>query len=175
MKKYMKMRIRVDLKIHIAKMKTFLFSILIVFGSCNGQKKAVVENENSTDIPTNTPLTLLMGEEYSGLSEAETLVITDAKTLKSFFSKINRTRKPGITVPNIDFSKEMVIIACSGEQMSGGSASILYVLEETDSKMVLSTKPENKEKGLGTSAITSPFRMYTMPVTDKEIAIEKNK
>lgn len=166
------MRTRVDLKIHIVKMKTFLFSVLIVFASCNGQKKAVVENENSTDTPTNTPLTLLMSEEYSGLNEAETLVITDAKTLKSFFSKINRTRKPGLTVPNIDFSKEMVIIACSGEQMSGGLASVLNVLEETDSKIVLSTKPENQEKGFGTNGITSPFRMYTMPVTDKEIGFQ---
>lgn len=153
-------------------MKTFLFSILIVFASCNGQKKAVAENKNSTDAPSNTPLTLLMSEEYSGLREAETLVITDAKTLKSFFSKINRTRKPGIIVPNIDFSKEMVIIVCSGEHMSGGLASIPYILEETDSKMVLSIKPENGEKGLVTTAITSPFRMYSMPITDKEIAFQ---
>ena len=88
------MRIRVDLKIHIVKMKTLLFSIFIVFASCNGQKKAVMESENSTDT-SNTSLTLLMSEEYSGLNEAETLIITNAKTLKTFFLKINRTRKIG--------------------------------------------------------------------------------
>lgn len=170
MKKFMKMHTRVDIKIHIAKMKTLLFSVLIVFSSCNGQKKAVIESENSTDT-SKTPLTLLMSEEYSGLNEAETLIITDAKTLKTFFSKINRTRKPGLTVPNIDFLKEIIIIACSGEQMSGGLAIIPYVLEETDSKMVLSTKQEN-EKSLVTSSITSPFRMYTMPVTDKQITFQ---
>jgi len=153
-------------------MKTLLFSILIVFTSCNGQKRAVMESENNTDSSINASLTLLMSEEYSGLSEAETLIITDAKTLKIFFSKINRTRKPGLTVPNIDFSKEIIIIACSGEQMSGGLASELYILKETDVKMVISTKLENEEKGIGTTAITSPFRMYTMPVTDKEIAFQ---
>ena len=58
------------------------------------------------------------------------------KTLRSFYSRINRTRKPGLPLPNIDFTKEMVLIHCSGSQ-NAGIQSKLSILEKTDEELIV--------------------------------------
>ena len=120
----------------------------------------------------NEKLTLLMQDNYSGTDVAETLIIRDIKALKSFYSKINRTRKPGIPVPEVDFAKEMILVHCSGEQTNGKQA-MLSVEEENDSEVIISTSVEKSKKSGTSSALISPFSVYKMPLTQKDISFKK--
>lgn len=147
----------------------FIFAIIL---SCNGQKKAAMKDKNDRNIG-NEKLTLLMQDNYSGTDVAETLVIKDAKALKSFYSKINRTRKPGIPVPEIDFTKEMILIHCSGEQTNGKQA-LLLVLEENEKEVIISTSVGKSKKSGTSSALISPFSVYKMPLTKKNISFKKD-
>ncbi|MGB5666541.1 MAG: hypothetical protein WBM53_06820, partial [Maribacter sp.] len=98
-------------------MKGLLLVILMIFSSCNCHKKAAMNNEGDKN-SHNEKLTLLLQDNYSGSDVAETMIITDAKALKSFYSKINRTRKPGLPVPEVDFTQEMILVHCSGLRKS---------------------------------------------------------
>ncbi len=150
--------------------KLFLLATLFLFGACNGQKKTALQKET---VAMNDQLQLLVSDDHSGADVSENLIIRDTKALREFYSKINMTRKPGLPVPEIDFKKEMVIITCSGER-NDGSSPVLSVEEVTDSQMVLSTSLKSATKN-SAQAITSPFSIYKMPLTDKEIVIDEDK
>ena len=148
----------------------FIFTIIL---SCNGQKKVPMDNESEVK-ESGEKLTLLLQDNYSGADVAETLVIKDVKALKSFYSKINRTRKPGLPVPEVDFTKEMILIHCMGEQTNGKQA-LLSVIEENEKEVVISTSVKKSEKSSTSSALISPFSVYKMPLTHKEITFKKEQ
>ena len=148
----------------------FIFAIIL---SCNGQKKVPMNNESEVK-ESGEKLTLLLQDNYSGTDVAETLVIKDAKALKSFYSKINRTRKPGLPVPEVDFTKEMILIHCIGEQMNGKHA-LLSVIAENEKEVIIGTSVERLEKRGTSSALISPFSVYKMPLTQKVISFKKKE
>ncbi len=145
----------------------FIFAIIL---SCNGQKKVAMKDKNDMNVGSEK-LTLLLQDNYSGTDVAETLVIRDEKALRSFYSKLNRTRKPGIPVPQVDFTKEMILIHCLGEQTNGTQAS-LSVAEENDQEMIIRTSVAKAQKSSTSSALISPFSVYKMPLTSKEISFK---
>ena len=148
----------------------FIFAIIL---SCNGQKKASMDNGGELK-GDSEKLTLLLEDNYSGSEVAETLVIKDEKALRNFYSKINRTRKPRIPVPQVDFTKEMILIHCIGEQTNGTQAS-LSVVEENDQQMIIRTSVAKAQKSAASSALISPFSVYKMPLTQKEVTFKKEQ
>lgn len=155
-------------------MKLFLVIISLVLVSCNGQKKAIIESDesNSKIIETNN-LVLLLQEPDSSFDTEETMIIKDAKRLKSFYSKINMTRKPGIPIPDIDFSKEMIVIQCSGAVNQDG-LPVLLISKETDVEIILSSDFQKNASEETSIAVANPFCIYKMPLTEKNIVIETN-
>ncbi len=153
-------------------MKVFLLGIVVLVLSCNGQKKASMVKDKEDNSTQSDSLVLVVRDSYSGSDLPETLIITDSKALKLFFSRVNKTRKPGLQVPEVDFSKEVVIIHCSGKQDSA-ALPMLALLKETDTTLILGSKLEINKKINYATVRTSPFCVYKMPLTKKKISIEK--
>ena len=149
----------------------FLLISTIVL-SCSGQKK-MASKEGAGN---GERLTLIAQDNYSGADSTETMVITSQKALKAFYARVNRTRKPGLPVPEIDFSKNMVVVLCSSDEVHDLNYG-LSILKETDGEMVLG-KPETSGNGRSSSSsdpakLVSPFFVYKMPLTEKEISFKK--
>lgn len=153
-------------------MKTLVLSVILVIASCNGQKKVTL-NDNEV-VTGNLGLTLVLQDNYSGFDVPQTLIIRDVKALKKFYSKINRTRKPGIPIPQIDFTKEIVLIHCSGKQNMDSQFEQL-VMEETYNEIMvrISRIPTSQRKA--SVAGVSPFSVYKMPVSKKNIKVVKER
>jgi len=153
-------------------MKWLISSLLLIILSCNGQKRSALTTGEDKAQNTDSILSLILSDSYSGADEAETLVITDAKSLQKFYSKINRTRKPGLPIPDIDFSKESIVIQCGGKQ-DGLSVPELYVMHDSEQKLVIGVKQASQKST--DSAVTTPFSVYKMPVTQQEIIFKKGQ
>ena len=149
-------------------MKMFLMVLGALVMSCNAQKKSALDKPTASE---NSPLQLVLQDDYSGGDLAETLIIKDAKSLQRFFSQINRTRKPGLPVPDVDFTKNMIIVHCSGLQKGSGMTDLAFV-EETDRAIVLHPVKEAASAETSQTAATSPFSLYILPLTDKEILMK---
>lgn len=161
----MKKRIKVVLKSRTVKSKVVvLCGILGVLLSCNAQKNAL-EKRTADD---NDGLTLLLQDNYGGGDSTKVLIINDIKRLQTFFSKINRTRKPGLPVPKIDFGKEMAVILCGGLQR-GIEKPELSILKDDPATLVLQL---NRPEGTSGGALINPFSIYTLPLTQKEIIVK---
>ncbi|PWK21920.1 hypothetical protein LX92_03272 [Maribacter polysiphoniae] len=148
----------------------FIFTIIF---SCNGQKKAAMEKGVALNESAGK-LTMVLHDNYSGSSSPETLIIKDSKSLKKFFIQVNKTRKPGLPVPEVDFTKEMVLIHCSGEQPLGRQIT-LAVADENEYELIVRSSIEKKKGRTTSSVIVSPFRVYKMPLTSKKITFQKER
>ncbi|RUA12048.1 MAG: hypothetical protein DSY83_15450 [Flavobacteriia bacterium] len=141
-------------------MKRFLFLTCICLLSCNAQKNMGEEIED---------LVLVEQDGYSGIEVFEAKEIRETKSLNRFYSQINKTRKPGLPVPMIDFSQEMLLLICLGEQQGKPSVQ-LSKIKETGAKIFIGVVLEIKEQD--PLATQTPFYLYKMPLTDKTIVFQ---
>lgn len=90
----------------------YLFLIMLIgLISCKAQKDG--------NTPTGEPidgLVLLDHDDFTNIDTFQTREIRDTKTLNKFYREINKTRKPGLPVPMVDFTKDMLVLVCLGEQ-----------------------------------------------------------
>ncbi|MCK0159295.1 hypothetical protein [Allomuricauda sp. F6463D] len=116
---------------------------------------------------------LVANDSFSNIEEYQTLVIKDEKSLRKFYSTINKTRKPGLPVPIVDFSKEIVLLVCLGEQ-KGKNKPVLSKLKETDNEFVIAveTVKEQQQGEKSVQAVYFPFYLYKMPLVDKIITFQ---
>lgn len=117
---------------------------------------------------------LVAKDGYSGIMEYEVLEIRDTKSLNKFYSQINKTRKPGLPVPVVDFSKEIVIVVCMGEQ-KGERMPMLSKIGETEEELTIAvelSKPKSTEN-IEAAPIVYPFYLYKMPLTAKLLSFQK--
>lgn len=154
-------------KIHTDQVMRFALLILFVgISSCKSQKNDQTENLKND-------LVLLTQDGYSAIETFETMIIRDQKTLQGFYGKINKTRKPGLAVPKVDFSEDMVVVVCMGEQL-GDDLPDLTKKAENDQEITLQIGPLNSGKESHTTLISSPFCVYKMPIAEKEVVFLKN-
>ena len=161
-------------RVPTASIRLVFLALITVFLSCNGQKKSAMVNTMEAQEQDNDRLTLVLQDNYAATDTQETMVITDEKSLRKFFSRINRTRKPGIPVPQVDFSKELILIHCAGEQQGNGMP-VLTMLNETEEEIVIGMGKTQKKSKKGSTATIRPFSIYKMPLTNKEITFKTMK
>lgn len=167
MKRSMKKHIRPVLTLPID-MRIFLVSLLLVCLSCKSQKKGNQNNEEKVQMEK--PI-LVMEDSYSNIDSSQISIITDQKALQKFFVQVNKTRKPGLPVPEVDFSKEMLILICAGEQQGTYEPNVT-ILELDDENLTINVERKLPSDSLQT-AISTPFFLYKMPISEKKVTIRK--
>lgn len=149
-------------------MRIFFFSLFLVCLSCKSQKKGI--QNNGENVQMDRPI-LVLEDNYSNIDSSQVSIITDQKTLQKFFVQVNKTRKPGLPVPIIDFSKEMLILICAGEQ-HGNYKHNITIMEPDANNLVV-----NVEKKLSSdsneSGISTPFFLYKIPHSERKVTIIK--
>lgn len=149
-------------------MRLFFFSLFLVCLSCKSQKKGI---QNQTENIQSMKPTLVLSDNYSNIDSSQISILKDQKALQKFFAQVNKTRKPGLPVPDIDFSKEMLILVCAGEQLGNYKPEITIVEEDAD-QMTLNVT-EKLDKDTKQTGITTPFYLYKMPISEKQVSFIK--
>lgn len=148
----------------------YLLSVVTVIAfSCKSQKNNTME----ADAQESRGISLLMKDNYGGSEDEELLVIRSQGQLDKFFIKINMTRKPGIKPPSIDFEKNLALIYCPGKTTQN-VATELHRSGDSGQQITLRPQPAESIENQESSAVLTPFGLYIMPLTDKEIVLQKN-
>jgi hypothetical protein len=143
------------------------FVLLLFLVSCNAQKKIVAY---STKDNGKAPLELLLRDNYSGLKTPQILVIKEPNALRDFYSQINKTRKPGLAIPNVDFNSETVIIYSLGEQLNAEAPS-MQIQSSTSTSVNITILDSITTEDNG--AITSPFCVYKLKSNTRNLLFLK--
>ncbi|MBO0323573.1 hypothetical protein J0X14_14785 [Muricauda sp. CAU 1633] len=143
-----------------------LLSLTLCLFSCKAQKDLAGEKMEEVELVTK--------DGYSGITEYEAMEIRDTKSLNKFYSQINRTRKPGLPVPMVDFSKEIVIVVCMGEQ-KGEKLPLLSKINETEGELTIAVELSDQKsaENMEAAPIQYPFYLYKMPLTAKLLNFQK--
>ena len=101
---------------------------------------------------------------FSGIQEPKQEVITDRKIWEQFWSKHSRLMKPATALPEVDFTKEMVIAVTMGTKRTGGYAVEVVSVEAIDKKLKITVKQSSPPPGAMTiQALTAPFHFVAVP------------
>lgn len=146
-----------------------LFILLVLMG-CKSQKNNPPEEESKAQ--DSTSLTLLMTDNYGGSEQEELMVFKSQGELNKFFAIVNRTRKPGIKPPPIDFDKNMAIIYCPGKTNLDTPVD-LYSSDAGEKGIAIRRKRAELSVNQHSKAVLMPFGLYIIPLTDKEIYLQK--
>ncbi|GAB1309772.1 hypothetical protein KH5_24550 [Urechidicola sp. KH5] len=117
---------------------------------------------------------MLIKDSSGGFQSAKNSVIKSQSDLEQLYAQINKTRKPGYQVPEIDLKEEMVLALFMGERSSGGySITVSKIVEKEDAMEVHYV--ETAPKGMATMAITQPFYMCKTKRSEKEVIFKKSE
>ena len=140
-----------------------LLAAIIQLNSCKSTAQSNLQESDDVGME------LILNENYSGFEQEEYFLIKNEKELSAFYGKINRTRKPGLTPPIIDFDSEMILV-WFGDSSATNYAN--FELNEKD-KFIELQKLKSKTFKEESKLVVSPFSMYKLPLSTKSLKIKK--
>ncbi|NND14916.1 MAG: hypothetical protein HKN89_01175 [Eudoraea sp.] len=148
------------------RMSLILTLLLFVF-SCKSKKDKVSE-QIEQEIAT-YKLEMVASDLYGGAEEEVFEVIRDQASLQKFYRKVNMTRKPGLPVPQIDFTKNMAVLYCSGSTKAAKMPDMLISLQNDTEMYLEKAKLTAQDSIVEPTATLTPFGLYLLPLTDKQV------
>ncbi|MFO1499086.1 MAG: protease complex subunit PrcB family protein [Verrucomicrobiota bacterium] len=100
----------------------------------------------------------------SGLQEQKEEVIRDAAGWQKLWTAHATSSKTAGTLPEVDFDREMVIVATSGRHSTGGySIEVTRVEQLPDKLRVYITRKAPPSGAMAIQVLTAPFHMVAVP------------
>jgi hypothetical protein len=156
---------RGHLKVVSKMYKYFNFFVLILIFQLNACKSSVTSDlQHSNEISMKN----ILNENYSGFEEEDYFLIRNQEDLNTFYGKINRTRKPGLIPPVVDFNQNMLLVWCGDSKTS--NFVDLEINESADSLIVYKLKPKTEKQN---DLIVSPFSIFKLRLSAKSLKIQQ--
>ena len=115
---------------------------------------------------------LIIEDTTGGPEEPQILVVNDPATLKAFYRQVNKTRKPGLAIPKIDFTNEFVVILCMGTRKSLGYSTHITHTEIKGELLTVYVK-ETIPGDTSAYVLTEPFSVYKINGTYESVVFKK--
>lgn len=105
-----------------------------------------------------------------GAETAGYYLYRDEAAWKGFWDTMNTA--VGVTEPEIDFSKEMVLVVFAGAQPSGGHEIVVQRVEDRTDKLAVQVQQLHPgPKCITASAITHPYDVVALPQSEKPVEL----
>lgn len=119
-------------------------------------------------------LVLLDHDNFTTIDTFQIREIRDFKTLNKFYREINKTRKPGLSVPMVDFTKDMLVLVCLGEQQGKKEVALSQLRQkETEIWIAVDVWDVQQEDAVSIQPMYFPFYLYKMPLVDKTLHFQR--
>jgi len=150
-------------------MKFFWILLLLVFSSCKAQQTWKSTEENPKSV--RSELHMLFSDYYGGSETSKEQIFRDNGELAKFFARINKTRKPRLPLPKIDFTEEVVILINTGTQV-GGKLPELQVGKQNSEYITLLVTYKEENLTTDNEVVNAPFCLYRLSNPPQEIRIK---
>jgi hypothetical protein len=102
-----------------------------------------------------------------GIDEPRQEVIKDRAAWEKFWREHNLKQLVEGALPQIDFSKELLVVAAMGQKRTGGYAIEIVKAEVTGNRLRIHVKHTTPAPGsMNIQALTAPFHIVAIPRTD---------
>ncbi len=135
------------------------FLILIVFWGCS---------RDDNDLNKSITFETIEKNFYSGILDEQSVLVDDPNSWEDLWDK-TAVWTPD-ELPDVDFTKSMVIAVYMGEKISGGFEIEISELRESEDTIEVVSKITIPESGQGvTTALSQPFHIIKIDKTSKKI------
>jgi hypothetical protein len=112
----------------------------------------------------------------SAISDSLRLVIRDTEAWRKVWERIYQTQSPTPPLPEIDFSREMLIVAALGGRPTGGYGIVVdRAYERGDRLEVIVRKQTPGKTCLNTQAVTHPVDIVRLPKTERSVVFRETE
>ena len=136
-----------------------------LLGACcpetDAETIALLRQYENTAEPARPPeLAVVPFRFTSGLTERERIVVRDAQSWASLWTRLVGSHRPAPAPPAVDFSREMLVVASMGTRPSGGYAIYIDGVAAVRGNLVVSTREVSPGRRCGvTAALTAPVAL----------------
>jgi hypothetical protein len=114
-------------------------------------------------------------DRYSGVSEAQTVLISDASAWEALWAKHKREQDPVPRPPSIDFSQQMVVAVFAGERPDTCAAVTIQKVYRANGRLVVEyTEPTPDPAAVCSALTTHPSQLVTIPRGPGPVEFIKN-
>jgi len=114
--------------------------------------------------------------EYSGLNDSVRTVVRDSAAWQQLWDRVNAPYVPKPPRPDVDFHREMIVVAAIGREPSGGYDVVIdSAAEDTSSIEVVVRRTIPGERCLTTAAVTQPVDLAKIPASDKPVRFRERE
>lgn len=145
--------------------KCLLLLLAVSFINCKGKKMDSPEKAFGIQ----SYYELIHEGSNSNHEEMEVIVVDSQEQMAELYAQINSTRKPGLTIPNVDFKKEVLIFAYAGQKSTGGYNIDITEIEDKEDEKIFLFELKSPQGEMVTMSITSPFKIIKVTHEDKKI------
>jgi hypothetical protein len=113
----------------------------------------------------------------SGLDDPLRVTIRDVEAWRKMWKQIyRRGPSPSPELPDINFSKEMVILAALGSRPTGGYAIFIESIYKRDGRLVIKVSSQSAGKNcMVTQAVTQPLDIVRIPKSGMPVVFIENE
>lgn len=110
---------------------------------------------------------------HSGFTNRERLVVRDAAAWKDVWGRVSAGMTPAPVPPQVDFAREMLIVAALGERPTGGYGIVIDSAEMRSGGLFVTIRTMAPGKGcVVTLAVTQPVDIARVPRHEGQVAFE---
>jgi PrcB C-terminal len=162
-------------------MKRILFFCLLLVASAG--VSVLLANQKTQQEGTPVPFTGLDPKQsgpdrpvttYSGITKPLRVVIRDQDGWREFWKELFSRQQPVPPLPDIDFSREMLIVVAMGERNTGGFTIMVDAVYEKEKKLQVFVKSTGPGKNcMVTQALTQPVDIVRVLKSDHEVVFRE--
>ncbi len=116
------------------------------------------------------PVETLSKGLHSGIDAPRLSVVRDGEAWQALWQAHHAMRQPAPPLPEIDFTRDMVIVAFMGQRPSGGyHITVSEVMEHRGAVLVRMVSRTPPSDGIATQALTQPFHLVRVPRLDQRV------
>jgi hypothetical protein len=109
--------------------------------------------------------------QYSGIPDSQRVVIRDAAAWRRYWSAIHQPFIPPPAVPDVDFTREMVVLAAMGTRQSGGFGIRIDSTTMEPARLTVQVTQRLPGRGCAVPAVvTQPVDLVRVPATTLPVA-----
>jgi hypothetical protein len=114
--------------------------------------------------------------QYSGIPDSQRVVIRDADAWRRYWTVIHRPFIPPPPVPDVDFSREMILLAAMGSRPSGGFVIRIDSATTDSARLLVQVTKIVPGRGCAVPAVvTQPIDLVRLPLTPLPIAFAERE
>jgi hypothetical protein len=132
-------------------------------GCADASPTELVKSSQSAVMPLNT----VIESEQSGIQVPQRMVIRDEATWEAVWAQLQGASTSSLPMPQIDFTKNMILVATLGTKPTSGYTVTFGPTYETDTQVTAYVQKTVPGRKCGTAEmVTHPFSVASLPRTD---------